>query len=442
MAILKKDTPQLYSLIPKGSGVYGFLNERQKPIYIGKANDLRERIKQHFTDKVHPKEKLITENTHSIRLYETNSELAALILESNLIKQYQPKYNAVLLDDKSRLYIALSKGTYNKVLLVRKRDLKPTEFRFVFGPLSSMATAKLLLRKLRQAIPYCAEKRMGLRPCFYSHIGLCQPCPNSIAKLEKAAQTALRRQYQRNIRRLINVFKGRGRRILSELKTELKQLSQQENYEQALVLRDRINYLDTLFQRKLEYTDRLTEPNYIKELRIKESEALQTALGLIRLIRVECYDVSNLNFKEATASMVVFEKGEAVSEQYRRFKIKGRAIFDPEMLSEVLSRRFMHQEWAIPDLLVIDGGLPQLLKIKTLFKKQDSQNQPLIVGFAKRPDRLIVPKGNGLQTLNLDKFPEALNYLQRMRNEAHRFAKKYHLHLRQKQFKKLLNSVK
>ncbi len=442
MALLKKNLPQVYSSIPTTAGVYSLLNQQQKPIYIGKAINLRERLKQHFTDQVHSKEKIITLNTYFISLYETNSELAALILEANLIRRYRPKYNAVLLDDKSRLYIGITKEVYGKVLLVRKRDLDSAKLRFIFGPLSSMATAKLLLRKLRSGIPFCIEKKLGPKPCFYSQIGLCQPCPNLITGLEKTVQIRLRREYQNNIRRLINVFKGQGQTILSDFKTQLKLLSSQENYEQAAILRDRIYYLETLFQRRLDYSDRLSEPNYIKELRLKESRALQIALGLTKLGRVECYDISNLNFKEATASMVVFEKGEALSDQYRRFKIRGKRVFDPQMLTETLSRRFNHQEWIRPDLLVIDGGGPQLIEILKFFKNQAKISLPPIVGLAKRPDRLIVPKGEALQVLSLQQFPEALNYLQRMRDEAHRFAKKYHLHLRQKQLKKLLNSVK
>ena len=442
MALLKKNLPQVYSSIPTTAGVYSLLNQQQKPIYIGKAINLRERLKQHFTDQVHSKEKIITLNTYFISLYETNSELAALILEANLIRRYRPKYNAVLLDDKSRLYIGITKEVYGKVLLVRRRDLDSAKLRFIFGPLSSMATAKLLLRKLRSGIPFCIEKKLGPKPCFYSQIGLCQPCPNLITGLEKTAQIKLRREYQNNIRRLINVFKGQGQTILSDFKTQLKLLSSQENYEQAAILRDRIYYLETLFQRRLDYSDRLSEPNYIKELRLKESRDLQIALGLTKLGRVECYDISNLNFKEATASMVVFEKGEALSDQYRRFKIRGKRVFDPQMLTETLSRRFNHQEWIRPDLLVIDGGGPQLIEILKFFKNQAKISLPPIVGLAKRPDRLIVPKGEELQVLSLQQFPEALNYLQRMRDEAHRFAKKYHLHLRQKQLKKLLNSVK
>jgi excinuclease ABC subunit C len=159
-------------------------------------------------------------------------------------------------------------------------------------------------------------------------------------------------------------------------------------------------------------------------------------LKLPKLERVECYDVSNLNFKEATASMVVFNKAEAQPENYRRFKIKNRRVFDPEMLLEVLQRRFKHPEWPTPDLIVIDGGSPQILKIVPKIKNPKT---PMIIGLAKKPDRIILPS---LSTLVLKPDSLALNYLQKMRDEAHRFAKKYHLYLRQKVLLELKDRVK
>jgi len=439
MALVKKQTVDLFDKLPALPGVYEFLNAGQVPIYIGKAVNLKRRIKQHFSNRLDPKEKLISSQTVFIRVHKTELELEALLLEANLIRRYQPKYNLVLLDDKSRLYIVITKETYPKVRLMRQKDLQSEKrFKFVFGPLASVNLAKQLLRKIRQAIPFCTEKKMGSKPCFYSQIGLCSPCPNDINIQPDEIKKTLTKQYQNNIRRLIHLLQGKGEKILAEFKKELEDFAKEERYEEAAVLRNRFYYLQALFYKQFAYADFDDDPNYLHNLREKQVESLQSLLKLPKLKQVECYDLSNLNFKEATASMVVFVDAEPRPDQYRRFKIRGRARFDPEMMLEIIRRRFNHRDWPKPDLIVIDGGMPQLLmlhqalgRIKTL---------PLIVGLAKNPDRLVLLKDKTV--INFKEAPQALTFLQRMRDEAHRFAKKYHLLLRRKALSKMLNEVK
>lgn len=439
MALIKKNLVNLYSKLPTTAGVYQFLNDKGKPIYIGKAVNLRQRVKQHFTDSKHRKEQLITKQTVYIKLFQTDSELNALLLEANLIRQYQPKYNAVLLDDKSRLYILITREVYPKVNLVRQRDLPSRkDYRFVFGPLSSREMAKQLLRKVRRAFPFCTEKKLSSKPCFYSQIGLCSPCPNWIQSQKSEVRKQLKKEYQLNLRRLIRLFKGRGEKILTEFEKELLNLSKQERFEEASLLRDRWLYLQLLFSKRLTLDDSTNDFNQRQYWQKRQLRSLQTLLKLPKLKRIECYDISNLNFKEATASMVVFIDGETRPDQYRRFKIKGKARFDPEMLVETLKRRLKHTEWPKPDLMVIDGGLPQLSELTKALKPET--NLPFMVGLAKKPDRLILLSEK--QPLNLQSYPQALVLLQRVRDEAHRFAKKYHLYLRSKTLSKMLVKVK
>jgi excinuclease ABC subunit C len=424
--------------LPAEAGVYVFENKNKKPIYIGKAVNIKQRVKQHFADKNSPKEKLIIQETALIKNYPTTSEFSALLLEAKLIKAYQPKYNLVLRDDKSRLYIGVTKETYPKVRLIRKQDLKAKAFLKTFGPLPNMRTAKLLLGKVRKIVPFCTEKKITKKPCFYSQLGLCSPCPNIIVGLTSKAKQELDKKYQKNIKRLLILLNGKGRSLLNELAFELNKLSQKQRFEEAAVLRDQISALEILFRKQLDPLDKLTEPNYVKEKRLNQSRALSSFLGLKKLNRIECYDVSNLNRKEATASMVVFENGEPSPEKYRRFKINTLASSDPDMLTEAISRRLKHSSWPLPDLIVLDGGRPQLLKVGQYLKK--SQAPPLkVVGLAKRPDRLIF---SNQKVANLKGSEEALAYLQRMRDEAHRFAKNYHLLLRRKELTKMLSAVK
>jgi len=430
VALLKKNSPSLYIKLVETAGVYLFLDTHKVPIYIGKAINLRSRIKQHFTDEVSPKEKLITKSTVYLKIYETNSEFEALVLEANLIRKYLPKYNAALRDDKSRLYIVITNDEYPKLALKRREGLTEKSYQLIFGPLNSVQTGQGLLRRLRKIVPFCSEKRLSAKPCFYSHIGLCNPCPNVIIKEPSVnKRKLLKQQYLQNIRRLKRILQGSGRAILADLKTELSQLASLLKYEEAIVVRERLNYLEQLFERRLTFNERLDEYNYIESVRLREAETLRQLLGLKELKRIECFDISNLNFKEATASMVVFENGKAQPDQYRRFKIKGTRQFDPEMLLEVVLRRLAHQEWARPDLIVLDGGTPQLLKVVPILKRS-YQNLPLIVGLAKRPDRLLIPNDQSIRTLKPSR--EALLFLSRLRDEAHRFAIKYNRLLRSK----------
>jgi excinuclease ABC subunit C len=422
------------------AGVYLFLDAYKVPIYIGKAINLRNRIKQHFTDEVNPKEKLIAKNTAYLKIFETNSEFEALVLEANLVRKYLPKYNAALRDDKSRLYIVITKDEYPKLALERRGSLSEKSYQLVFGPLNSAQTGRGLLRRLRKIVPFCSEKRLSAKPCFYSQMGLCNPCPNTIIKEPLAnKRKLLKQQYLKNIRRLKKILQGSGRAILADLKTELSQLAAALNYEEAILVRERLNYLEQLFERRLTFNERLEEYNYIENLRLRETKTLKQLLGLKKLKRAECFDISNLNFKEATASMVVFNDGKAQPDQYRRFKIKGARRFDPEMLLEVVLRRLAHQEWAWPELIVIDGGAPQLFKIIPALKER-YQNLPLIVGLAKRPDRLLIPNDQSMHTVKPNQ--EALLFLSRLRDEAHRFAKKYHLLLRHKTLRETLNAAR
>lgn len=436
MAIVKVTENQKYLLsVPSRTGVYSFLNEVQKPIYIGKALDLQARIKQHFQDNTVFKEKIIKSHTKFIEFKETNSEFEALILEANLIKKYLPKYNAALKDDKSPLYIVITKDKLSKIYLQRKRDIDLKQIRFMFGPMSSAKLGRLLLRKLRQTIPFCSEKRLKQQACFYHQLGLCNPCPNLIAKLKSAVERRQQEQiYRQNINRIIKILRGQSQYLLKQLNQEMRQQAKAEAFEAAAITRDRLFYLEKLLSGKLILDERLEDANYMTSLRQFESTELKLVLGMKKLKRVECYDISNLSFKEATASMVVFEAGVANKEEYRRFKLKTTKQSDPEMLSEVLKRRLKHQNWLTPDLIVIDGGTPQVLTVLKSLKKQYS-SLPVIVGLAKKPDRVLL--ADKMQYLNLAKDSAALHYLQRIRDEAHRFAKKYHLLLRKKNFIKV-----
>lgn len=402
-------TKSIIEAIPSQCGVYLFVRKKW-PLYIGKAINLKARILSHFQNvELDTKEKLILENTDEIKTLPTDSEFKALLLEADLIKKYKPKYNVRWKDDKNFLYIKITiKEKYPKILIVRKENDGRSLY---FGPFSSTRIVNNLLREIRKIIPFCSQKKLSKKACFYSKIGLCHPCPNNI---ERAGKEVLYRQYRSNIRKVISILKGKTNLVSIFLEKELKTAIKEEKYEEGLRLRNKIY----LFK------------NLISERSFADVDGLEIKEYPPALRRIECYDVSNLFGREATASMVVFTNGLPDKKEYKRFRIKTvKEISDTKMLSEVLKRRFTKKDWPLPDVIVIDGGKPQLrtaIKILNDFKI----NLPLL-GLAKDPDR-IVTINKGFKNLYFKENSPFFNLLKRIRDESHRFAKKYHLLLRKK----------
>jgi excinuclease ABC subunit C len=413
--------------IPSTFGVYLF-TKKGKAIYIGKAANLKARIKSHIESaKIDRKEELIVVNSDGIEVIITDSEFGALVLESELIKTHHPKYNTRWKDNKSYLYIKITvKEKYPKVLLSRRENDGRSKY---FGPFSSVQSATEIIKQVRRIIPFCTQKKISRYPCFYSKINLCSPCPNAINKVKDIRiREKLQQKYKRNILKILKILKGSTKVVLNDLKGDLQRAIKSQNYEQAIVLRNSILRFENFIHRQLTLKDGFSAPvsakNRIEKL---QSYLINYFPQISSLSRIECYDISSFAQKEGVGSMVVFVSGQADKSQYRRFRIKNPFIHsDFEMLEEVLERRF-RQSWPRPDLILVDGGKPQVrVFIKVL--AQLKQDIP-VVGIAKNPDRLIIGNIN-LPTLRLQISNPAFNLIRLIRDESHRFAKKYHLYLR------------
>ncbi|PJE62455.1 hypothetical protein COU88_04940 [Candidatus Roizmanbacteria bacterium CG10_big_fil_rev_8_21_14_0_10_39_6] len=424
------DTTSLKKL-PRTTGVYFFLNKDNVPVYIGKAINIAARISNHIADIKNIKEAKIREASAYLDWRETNSEFEALLLEAKMIKKYSPVFNVSLKDDKTNAYIVIPKQKLPRILFVRENQM-PENLLFWFGPLTSMRMARSLMRRIRRSIPFCTDRRKSA--CFYSHIGLCSPCPGIIEKLKNGEEkTILTAQYDRNIHRVISVLNGNGERVIRLLKHDMKEYSDNERFEEAALVRNRMTHLHELFRKRLFFDEQLEDPLFLYKKRMEDSEDLKRVLALPKLDRIECFDVSIFSAKQAVASMVVFTQGAQNKREYRRFRIRHKSVYDPQMLAEVLKRRLTHIEWPLPDVMIIDGGRPQLRYIYTSLEKQLSII-PEIIGIAKRPDRLICART--LEPIAVTSDSPAMHYVQRARDEAHRFARKYHISLRTKlQFK-------
>jgi len=452
--------------LPQSPGIYLFTSKEGQIIYIGKAINLRERVKAYFTLKgLGGKTKTLVSEIDKVDHIKVESEFEALLLEAALIKKIQPKYNTRLRDDKSPLYIKITTAdSFPKVLTVRRENDGRSSY---FGPFPSARTTREVLRFLRRIFPFCQQKKISQRACFYSHLGLCCPCPSKIqdlrtipgierkkfrelalakrecvspeilkTKANKAKEyERLKKIYRQNIFRLKRVLEGKSKQVLKNLTKEMEQVAKEENFEEAAMLRDKIEKLNYLTQERMSTSLYLANPEILEEKRGEELKELTKALKQVKPVRtvrrIEAYDVSNIQGRQATGSMVVFVNGEAEKDSYRRFRIKlGQEPNDVGMIKEVLERRFNHPEWEYPDLILIDGGKGQVSAALTTLKEKRLKIP--VIGLAKRLEEVIRIENGEWKMEKLEDSSRALNLLKRIRDEAHRFALSYHRKLRLK----------
>jgi len=406
------------------AGVYSY-NFKGKPLYIGKSNLVKVRLLTHLENsKVERREGIYVNKADEIELYQTDSELNALLYESKQIKIHKPKYNVRWMDDKSYLYIKITVNEiFPKVLSVRREDKKKALY---FGPFASQDVVDVLLSTIRKVFPFCTQSKITKKACFYSKIGQCNPCPN-VASTAKQKHT-----YRRNIRNVIKVLSGNSNFMELYLSKKIKEATKVQNYELALIFRNVLGRLKHIYSHRLFETHENHSFNR-SEIMISGLKQLLSMYfpEITSLQRIECYDVSNLSQLNSTASMVVFTDGQINKSEYRKFKIgKTNPKGDFDMLKEAVERR-LNNEWPMPNLIVIDGGKPQIRTMLRLQAMSSKLQGTPIIGLAKHPDRIVVGNQN-LPTIRPRLNNLGLNLLQQMRDEAHRFAKKYHTHLRTK----------
>lgn len=386
--------------IPESAGVYTFW-KNNTPVYIGKAVNLKSRLNSYLALNLGVKTSQMMNEANSVTHIQVTSELEALLLESSLIKRYKPKYNIVLKDDKHALYIVITKEKFPRVLTSRKFGN--------YGPFPNSTNVKTILKMLRKIFPY-SDHKLGKKPCFYSHIGLCNPCPNIALNNIK---------YMQNIRNIKLVLSRKFNLVRKNLEKEMKNLSKLEKYEEAKIAREKIKALDYITQQKIDTQKFLENPNLTEDIRREELENLSQITKIKNLNRIECYDVAHLSGSLPTASMVVAIDGNMENSQYRHFKIKqSKGNSDYDSMREIAKRRITNlDKWAKPDLIIVDGGLGQVKAFHEIYK---ICNIP-VVGIAKHPDRLIFSDGVKIKLTGL-----SLQLVSRVRDEAHRFARRYH----------------
>ncbi len=548
---------QRLSSLPTKPGIYLMQDAEGHVIYVGKAINLRNRVRSYFHASTGqtPKVRRLVEHIADFEFIVTGSELEALILECNLIKRYRPRYNVRLKDDKRYPYIKISlQDDFPRIYTVRRMQNDGARY---FGPYTSSKAVRQTMELLRKLFPYLTCKReitgQDKRPCLYYYIGRCAgPCIGAI----------LREEYRALIEQVILFLEGKQERIVSDLRQKMREAAEALDFERAAARRDQVRALEKVIERqrivsaaksdqdviavaredgqacvqtffvrrgklmgreyfvltgtqdedarqimtsfvKQFYDEAAYVPSAIllqhsideaivieewlrqkrgakvtirvprrgkgRELvQMAEENAAETLAHLqaqwqadqarqvtaldelqkyLKLdkapMRIECYDVSNIQGRAATGSMVVFVKGVPRKSDYRRFRIK--TVGGPDdyaMLQEVLRRRLRRAAgkeqqplsergaWAVlPDLLVVDGGKGQLNAAREVMAELGAEHVPAI-GLAKQHEEIFVPGRS--EPILLPRDSEALYLLQRVRDEAHRFAIGYHRRLRQR----------
>jgi len=529
--------------LPNKPGVYIMRNIEDDVLYVGKAKSLIKRVKSYFSKSEQPlKTKLLMSHFHNLEYIITDTEKEALILESNLIKKYKPKYNIRLKDDKRYPYIKITNEKYPRVLITRNvRD----DGGYYYGPFTDSGSVRRIVKSLKALFKIRACRKMD-GPCLNYQIHLCSaPCSGKITQ----------KSYNEIVEKINLFFEGKYNKIIDMLNDMMLEASENQEFEKAAVLRDQILSVDSILEKQKiefdrgleqdviacsydekiacvvvfsirdgkiigkddflmsgtegtlpdkilsaflkqyymsprhvpseiiiqykpdekdlieewlssnqEYEVILRTPKNFTETRLvqmvaknaeiiknQEKEVRNILLDLKKYLKlpriprhIECFDISNISGKLAVGSMVVFEDGMPKKSKYRKYKIDIPGPDDYAMMRDVLIRRYSkivsENASEKPDLIIVDGGKGQLNVAVDVLNSFDIDSIP-VIGLAKEFEHVFLP--NIPNPLILPKNSDALHLLQRIRDEAHRFAVTYHKKLRSKELKySILDGIK
>lgn len=422
--------------LPKEPGVYFHKNAQGEIIYVGKAAVLNNRVRQYFQKSRYrdPKTLSLVEEISDTDWMVVDSEIEALFLEAEMIRRYMPKYNILLRDDKSLIYIRIDpKSDYPTVSTTRRPLDDQADY---YGPYFSTYSVRSALKTLRKVFPFATSKAVGQkRANLHYHLGLDPGLEDNRTSLN---------DYRKNLKNLARVIRGQKADIIKQLEKDMKSASAQHDYEAAAKYRNQISYLKSL-NKQVIFSDK-------EFLDISKDHALSELVNLLELDkfprRIEGYDISHMSGTDVVASMVVFTNGVSDKANYRKFKTKLDQNNDFYNMSETITRRFSPKNvkaWGLPNLVLIDGGKGQL---DAALKARDGLGIKVpFIGLAKKREQIVIDYKRSLVILNktvLNKlggfYSDSQNFslidlptntnliklLQRIRDESHRFAVSYH----------------
>lgn len=389
--------------MPDKPGVY-FFYKGKEIFYIGKATSLRSRVRSYFG-----KDLIVTRGPRLVDMVfladiikweETDSVLEALILEAELIKKYQPKYNVKDKDDKSFSYVVITKEAIPKVMIMRGKELTIEEKNSsnVFGPFTHASQLREAMKIVRPIFPYIDEqssKRNNTR--FYQQLGLSPDTKDGEALDE----------YKKNIANIKLFFQGKKKTIIRNLENDMKEYAKKLQFEKASEVKRQLFAL-----------------KYINDIALLKIENNPDSSAF----RIEAYDIAHMSGKNMVGVMTVVENNNAIKSEYKKFRIRTQTdANDTGALREVLMRRFKHPEWRFPNLIVVDGGIAQLNTGKGALIELgiDIPVVALLKDERHKPKDIL---GNREAAM---KYKDGILLAN---SEAHRFAITYHKNMRGKNF--------
>ncbi|MDO4773549.1 MAG: excinuclease ABC subunit UvrC [Candidatus Saccharibacteria bacterium] len=440
--------------LPRTPGVYFHKSADGEVIYIGKAAVLRNRVRQYFQDSRSRDNKtmaLVAEIADTDWI-ETESEVDALFLESEMVKRYMPRYNVLLRDDKSQSYVRIDmKSEWPVVSFTRNPADDGAEY---YGPFYNGYALKKALRYLRKIFPYLTRERRPGQSRLDEDLGL-SPKRSDGSDVYKAS-----------LRKLISYIKGSRVQIAKELERDMKTAAELHDFEKAATLRNKLRAMQEL-QRRVCFGDK----EFLDISKDKALADIAMILGLGNIpARIEGYDISHQGGQNVVASMVVFTNGASDRAEYRKFKVSEKND-DIGNMHQVILRRLSERNlksWGMPDLILIDGGKGQLA---AAIKARDERGVKIpIISIAKREEEIVIHQTGSLVTvlqdikdvhmthdgdmliLNLHPgqrnagahsknlrasdrtyhYSDITKLFQRIRDESHRFAVSYHTALKRR----------
>ena len=426
MAKISKKVKEKVEKLPDVPGVYKFLDSGGKIIYVGKARRLKKRVSSYFREgRAHDSRiEMLVSTVRDIKFIRASSEAEALIYEAGLIKDHRPKFNIDLKDDKSYPFLKLTMGEeYPRLFLTRRR---PRDGSIYYGPYVNVKLLKEALSFMKKVFPLRTCRRFLKSVCLEYHLAQCVgPCEGKVTKSE----------YLEIVKHLQKFLEGKKDDLIRDLKIDMKKFSSKREYEKAINVKKRIEALTAIQQ----LHDRAQYPIF------GELDELQNVLALEKVpVVIECFDISNIGGHQPVGSMVRFVAGSAKKSDYRKFRIKQvSGIDDYSMIREVIRRRYsrlLSEGAKLPDLVIIDGGKGHLSAAKEVLNELGLENMPL-VSIAKEHNHLYTETRKS--PIRLSPGSRLLLLIQRIRDEAHRFAITYHRKLRRKdKFDTRLNEIK
>ena len=415
--------------LPTAPGVYFHKDERGGIIYIGKAANLRSRVRHYFQKSRgrEPKTDALIAEVADTDWITLETELDALFVEAEMVRRYMPRFNILLRDDKSFTFVRIDINSNHPTVTYTRGPLD--DGATYFGPYVSKTGIATALRHLRKVFPYSthAPTNIPKRECLQAQLGLCPGLESGKTSLE---------DYRRNLRQLMMYLRGSRKKLISEIETSMNKAAREHKFEEAALCRNRQLSLRNL-ERQVIFGDRelldISKDNGL--MRLAEILSLPAAPR-----RIEGFDISHMSGTDTVASMVVFSCGVPQKSQYRKFKMRLAGNNDFGHMREVITRRLSEkniQRWGLPELLLIDGGKGQ---VGSALEAMEACGLDIpMIGLAKRYEEIIVPgtvppavkRKRDFNSVVLNRNDDALKLLMRIRDESHRFAVSYHSVLKQ-----------